>query len=60
MEELSALPFAKLKLLNGQMFAAGQGKISVVPILPDVIAFTVKVNNPSKRDLTLTSLKSKH
>lgn len=61
MEEIGPLPFDQFALLDGNLFAQGAGKVTVTPILADLIKIQLELNwNPDKIPLRLYTLRSKY
>ena len=60
-EELRAMPFSSLLSQNGQSFADGNGEISVVPALADLIKIELELKwDPGKIPLKIITLRSSY
>lgn len=60
-EEIKSLPFSSLASLNGRSFAQGDGKISVVPALADLLKIELELAwDPNKVPLKVTTLRSSY
>jgi len=61
MEEIQGLPFAELPGMNGSSFANGRGRISVSPVLADLIRVRLELSwNPDKSPLYIYTLRSSY
>ncbi len=61
MEEMRVLPFEELSDLNGCSFAEGKGRISVVPVLADLMRIKLELKwDPDRSPLTFYTLRSKY
>lgn len=61
MEGIRALPFAKLRGLDGDIFADGRGRVAVTPVLADLLSVRVELSWDARRaPLKIISLRSKY
>ncbi|MFC1568091.1 prepilin-type N-terminal cleavage/methylation domain-containing protein [Candidatus Margulisiibacteriota bacterium] len=61
MEEVRSYPFSYLTSLNGRTFAKDKGRISVAPVLADLVRVELELEwDPRKVPLKLTTLRSDH
>jgi len=61
MERIKTIPFAQLIKLNGQTFAASQGKVATSSLLPDLVSIKVELKySPNKNLLEIYTLRSKY
>lgn len=60
-EGVRATPFESLKSLNGQIFANGQGKVSINSALSDLVKVEIELSwHPDKIPLKISSLRSSY
>lgn len=60
-EEIQAIPFAELSGLNGASFANGKGKISVSPVLADLVRIRLELKwDPDRTPLYIYTLRSSY
>jgi prepilin-type N-terminal cleavage/methylation domain-containing protein len=60
-EKLRSLPFSSLASFNGQSFAQGKGKISVIPAVTDLLKIELELEwDPNKVPLKITTLRSSY
>lgn len=61
MEKLHSIPFNQLASYNGQTFADGTGKASVVQVMADLTRLELQLTwDPDKAPLKLATLRSKY
>jgi prepilin-type N-terminal cleavage/methylation domain-containing protein len=61
MEEIRSYPFSHLNSLNGRTFAKGEGRISVAPVLADLVRVQLELEwDPKKVPLKIHTLRSKY
>jgi prepilin-type N-terminal cleavage/methylation domain-containing protein len=59
MEEIKACPFEDLTALNGAAFNGGKGKISITPVLADLVKIELELKwDPQKLPLRICTLRS--
>lgn len=61
MEEIRPLPFNQLGALNGSTFAESLGKVSVTPVLADLVRIKIELEwDPKRVPLKIYTLRSKY
>jgi prepilin-type N-terminal cleavage/methylation domain-containing protein len=61
MEKIRSVPFGQLSSYNGQIFANGTGKASVVQVMADLTRIELQLTwDPDKAPLKLATLRSKY
>lgn len=61
MEEMKPLAFDQLAALNGDTFAEGLGKITVTPVLADLVRIKIELDwDPKRIPLKIFTLRSKY
>jgi prepilin-type N-terminal cleavage/methylation domain-containing protein len=61
MEEIQETPFAELPGLNGSSFANGKGRISVSPVLADLVRIRLELSwDPDRTSLHIYTLRSSY
>jgi prepilin-type N-terminal cleavage/methylation domain-containing protein len=61
MEEIRSYPFSHLSSLNGMSFSNGKGRISVAPVLADLVRIQLELEwDPKKIPLKILTLRSNY